>query len=396
MWHTSGSQQPNPDTAAVVGRARYRRVTWGRISSILHISEDTARHRYTERYILRRLARFARSGSVPDSLPGLYGTTPLIGTEPPLHAAAATHCAEVGAGEGPPVESTSTEPSGAAYNRLSPILSMLIRTAQLSNKEVSTRIGCSASYLSRILAGERVPTWELTRKFARACGADPDVLQAVWESEKLSRKCRDATVVDPSDTPLPATDRLHIAVQTLHVRAGRPAPHDIAVASRWSLDAAAAASVLESASLPDRTVLTTFVRLLGGSIDYFNRLLDDALQEVVQSSEHLDRPEPAPWTACTSLPKTDTNALAPSPAGADEVLRAFSKAYTEQQTVEDGRARLLQKHAKQQRPNALERAGLLQMLADRGRTRSLAATTETLRHRAAHPAWSLPATRPGT
>ncbi|XIE81615.1 helix-turn-helix domain-containing protein [Streptomyces sp. SBR177] len=50
---------------------------------------------------------------------------------------------------------------------------MLIRTSKLTNKEVSKKIGCSASYLSRILSGERVPTWTLTRNFAQVCGADP-------------------------------------------------------------------------------------------------------------------------------------------------------------------------------------------------------------------------------
>lgn len=48
-------------TAAAVGRARFRRVTWAVVSSALGISEDTARHRYTDRTILRRLARFNRS-----------------------------------------------------------------------------------------------------------------------------------------------------------------------------------------------------------------------------------------------------------------------------------------------------------------------------------------------
>ncbi|MFE3032469.1 hypothetical protein ACFXKY_12545 [Streptomyces canus] len=52
---------------------------------------------------------------------------------------------------------------GAAYNRLSPILSALIHTAQLAHKQVSARIGCSASSPSRILSGRRVPTWAMTR-----------------------------------------------------------------------------------------------------------------------------------------------------------------------------------------------------------------------------------------
>ncbi|MFC8661350.1 helix-turn-helix domain-containing protein [Streptomyces sp. NPDC057199] len=283
-------------TAVAVGRARYRRVTWSTISSILHISEDTARHRYNERYILRRLARFARSGSVPASLSGLFRTVAPKGPEPPESPGAAADLTD--AGDGPPCESaTPSEPSGTAYNRLSPILSMLIRTAQLSNKEVSIRIGCSASYLSRILAGERVPTWELTQKFAQACGADPEVLRTVWESEKLSQKSRDATIPDTTDTPIPAAERLHTAVQTLHIRAGRPAPHDVAVASRWSLGAAAVASLLEAVSLPDESTLTTFVSLLGGNITYFDQLLHRARLEAERRTEPLKvLPEPASAT----------------------------------------------------------------------------------------------------
>ncbi|RRR83166.1 XRE family transcriptional regulator, partial [Streptomyces sp. RP5T] len=52
-------------------------------------------------------------------------------------------------------------------------------------------MGCSPSFMSRILSGERVPTWTLTRKFAQACGADPAVLRTVWESEKLREKHRE-------------------------------------------------------------------------------------------------------------------------------------------------------------------------------------------------------------
>ncbi|MFG2351826.1 helix-turn-helix domain-containing protein [Streptomyces phaeochromogenes] len=282
-------------SAVAVGRARYRRVTWATISSILHINEDTARHRYNERYILRRLARFARSGTVPASLSGLFGTTASKGPEPPGVPGAAAESPD--ASDGLPCESTTpSEPSGTAYNRLAPILSMLIRTAQLSNKEVSTRIGCSPSFLSRILTGERVPTWELTQKFAQACGADPEVLRAVWESEKLSQKSRDATIPDTTDTLMPAAERLRTAVQTLHIRAGRPAPHDIAVASRWSLGAAAVASLLEAASLPNESTLTAFVSLLGGNIDYFEHLLHSALLEAEQGPEPRKTP-PKPTSA---------------------------------------------------------------------------------------------------
>lgn len=346
-------------TAAIVGRARYRRVTWSTISTILRISEDTARHRYTERFILRRLARFNRTGMPLTSLTRLFTSAAPHGSgsrdrggSTPLGESGETGTDR---GEGPD-QSAPTEPSGAAFNRLSPILSMLVRTAQLSNKEVSRRIGCSASYLSRILSGERLPTWELTHKFAQACGADPDVLRTVWESEKLSDKDRDPAPADPDAPALPAADRLRAAVHTLHLRAGRPAPSDVAVASRWLLSTSAVASILEGTLLPHPDVLATFVRVLGGDVLHFSRLLDEARHEATCGTRLL--PSPAHHTSSpgpaqdTPAPPTPSLPLQPSAANAAgehlaEHIAAFSKVFTEDETVEDGRARLLDKLAEQ-------------------------------------------------
>jgi transcriptional regulator with XRE-family HTH domain len=359
-------------TAGIVGRARYRRVTWATISSILGVSEDTARHRYTERYILRRLTRFNRSETTLTTLAGLYSSTGPRSTEPADTLADSDTPADAGdpggdRGDGPD-QSAPVESSGAAYNRLSPILSMLIRSAQLTNKEVSSRIGCSASYLSRILSGERVPTWTLTRKFAQTCGADPEVLRTVWESEKLSQKTREPDTPDPDDPPMPATEQLRTAVHTLHLRAGRPAPSDIAVASRWLLSTAAVASILETTVLPHRDVLKTFVRVLGGDTDHFTLLLDNAHQEATHGSALLQPTHSAPGTAPHEA----------HPVGADAVMKTFSKVLTEDRTVEDGRARLLRKRAKQRSTPAQP--------ADRTRPRPLTAITEALRQHTHAPA----------
>jgi transcriptional regulator with XRE-family HTH domain len=369
-------------TAVVVGRARYRRVTWAAISSILRVSEDTARHRYTERYILRRLTRFNRSETALTSLSDLFSSTV------PYQADPSDEPAENGTADGSsdpdaqrnegPDQSAPPEPSGAAYNRLAPILSMLIRTSQLTNKEVAARIGCSPSYLSRIVSGERVPTWELTRKFAQACGADPEVLRTVWESEKLSQRSR--TVPPASDdTPVSAAEQLRIAVQTLHLRAGRPAPHDVAVASRWVLSAGAVASLLEADVLPHHDILKTFVRLLGGDVGHFRRLLDAAREEARQSAglQPSARPEPppSPGTAHAGIPRPDHPPHVPDPTGPDAVMRTFSRVLTEDRTVEDGRARLLHKLAEQQTASTRQ--------TDTGRPRTLAAIAEVLRIRVA-------------
>jgi transcriptional regulator with XRE-family HTH domain len=346
-------------TAAVVGRARYRRLTWSTISSVLRISEDTARHRYTERYILRRLARFNRSETTLTSLAGLFSNpVPHAADTPGEPAGSETggESREPGPDRGDGTDQTTPiESSGAAYNRLAPILSMLIRTAQLTNKEVSSRIGCSASYLSRIISGERVPTWALTRKFALTCGADPEVLRTVWESEKLSEKSREPAVM-PDDPPMPAAERLRTAVHTLHLRAGRPAPSDVAVASRWLLSAGAVASILEATALPHPDVLEAFVLVLGGDTDHFRQLLDDARREATEGATFL-HPDPDPD---------------PQPTGPDAVMTTFSKVFLEERTVEDGRARLLHKLAKRQ--------AFTRQTAD-AHPRPLTAMADALRHR---------------
>ncbi|WP_371103196.1 helix-turn-helix domain-containing protein, partial [Streptomyces sp. PU_AKi4] len=297
-------------TAAAVGRARYRRVTWAAISSILGISEDTARHRYTDRYVLRRLARFNRSETALTSLARLFASPTASPHDSPPAGDTGSESGDAGGdrGDGSEQQTAPIESSGAAYNRLSPILSMLIRTAQLTNKEVGSRIGCSASYMSRILSGERVPTWEMTRRFAQACGADPEVLRTVWESEKLRQKTGSLTApaIPQDDAPTPsAAEQLRTAIRTLHLRAGRPAPSDIAVASRWILTAETVASLLEASVLPPHDVLQTFVRLLGGDPDHFSRLLDNAHHKATRDTALLHPPTPPPPPPpppCTNSP----------------------------------------------------------------------------------------------
>ncbi|GAA1600531.1 helix-turn-helix domain-containing protein [Streptomyces globosus] len=374
---TQMQQQLDGLTAGAVGRARHRKVTWNKISSILGISEDTTRHRFTDRYILRRAARFARSRQLPNSVAALFSS--------PASPAAANGAS--GAPRPPePGDSAPAPPPGddadvseppqgpasrAAYNRLAPILSMLIRTSQRTNKEVSEKIGCSASYLSRILSGERVPTWELTRRFAQVCGADPAVLRRVWESQKLSESNRDATVVDRSEVTMPATRRLRIAVETLHMKAGSPAPQDLAVASRWSLGITETASLLEGEVLPDEQVLWRFVRLLGGDTTYFTDLLSAARLEADTAAAVAAEGHPAVGEA-------------PADSGIHQVMTTFRPVLTTQDTVQDGRARILQRMAEKKQDGEEEQPSLLMHKLASMRTHAAGLTRRT----ATRPTWT--------
>ncbi|MCQ8772087.1 helix-turn-helix domain-containing protein [Streptomyces telluris] len=279
--------------AGLVARARYGGLTWGRISGLLDISEDTARHRYTETTILRRLRHHIRldARQTLDSLFGA-GELPEDPAQPPL----------------PRHHNT-----GAAYNRLAPVLSMLARSSKMSLQQLSRTAGCSPSYLSRILSGERVPAWPLTERFALACQADPEVLRKLWETEQL----RDKSTATPTDTSLAllpsdthevtSTDLLMKALHTQHVRAGQPTDLAIAVASQWRLHPEKVRNLLEGTSLPDWDDLQTLLHVLGGSIKYFKALWEAAAPNT-------------PQPAAPAIPPASATAVAPDTEAYDTAV----------------------------------------------------------------------------
>ncbi|MET9730341.1 helix-turn-helix transcriptional regulator [Streptomyces sp. NPDC006458] len=267
-------------TAGLVGRARLRQLTWGRIGQALTISEDTARHRYSDDYIVRRLRQMGQLPSVPTSLRALY-------EEPARHATERAGDPEDELPE--QVESTS-----AARNRLAPVLSMLARASELPLHELARQASCSPSYLSRFLSGHRVPSWKITERFARACGADPVVLRKVWETEQLRRRPSRKHANEDDEinslrgisTQAQAVQRLMSALRTLHVRAGQPSAQQVCIASQWRLQAPQVTAILEGEATCDWHTLLHLVQALGGSANYFHPLW--------QAATHPADTEPAP------------------------------------------------------------------------------------------------------
>jgi hypothetical protein len=82
------------------------------------------------------------------------------------------------------------------------------------------------------------------------------------------------------------------STNTLHVRAGRPTPYDIAIAiaiaSRWHLAVEEIAPVLEGTQIPSRSLLSRLLHVLGGDPDYFIPLWEKASAE----HRHLHTHEP--------------------------------------------------------------------------------------------------------
>ncbi|MFG3229574.1 helix-turn-helix domain-containing protein [Kitasatospora sp. NPDC048194] len=267
-------------TAGLVGLARDRRLTWSAIGDLLGIGEDTARHRFQPAYIARRLGQLVRFRQEAPAKPKSRRSHTEPAKTPP-----------------PTTDAAAAEPSRASYNRLAPVLSMLARSCDLPLQTIAKRTGCSPSYLSRLLSGERVPTWTMTERFAKACGADPLILRKVWESERLKEKepaLRRAA--EPGTSPVPGVDDLLAALRTLHVRAGRPTAYDVAVASRWKLTPDRVSEILDGA-VEDWDDLAVLLYVLGGDRDYFR-----PLWEAAEAAASRIQPPAAPAAVEPALP----------------------------------------------------------------------------------------------
>ncbi|MFF4520635.1 helix-turn-helix domain-containing protein [Streptomyces bluensis] len=119
------------------------------------------------------------------------------------------------------------------------------------------RTGLSASYLSRLMSGERFPAWKHVAALARACGADPEVLRQVWRNSNARRDSQ----------PRPAS--LASALRFLHLRAGSPTHWAIAVSSGNELHQDHTTALLNGTATGDREDVQRLVQILDGEPAYF-------------------------------------------------------------------------------------------------------------------------------
>ncbi|MGF1427495.1 helix-turn-helix domain-containing protein [Kitasatospora sp. LaBMicrA B282] len=260
-------------TAGLVGQARLHRTPWAQIAAALAVSEDTARHRFRPHDIERRLARLRRR-----TAPAAKATGPGARVPAPGERSAPA----------PPLPEPADRP---AVNRLAPVLSRLVRATGRSQRAVSDASGLSASYLSRILAGGRIPTWRLTEAIALACDADPKVLRELWEAERL-REFEHRTAPNrpgtrtqphppttgssrtraPKDDPAAARTALQAALSTLHLRAGRPSHRRLAAATDYRLTQDRISTILDGTTAVAWDDLAVLVDVLAGERAYFQPL----------------------------------------------------------------------------------------------------------------------------
>ncbi|MFE9427738.1 helix-turn-helix domain-containing protein [Kitasatospora sp. NPDC006697] len=254
-------------TAGLVGLERSHRTTWRRIGELLGTSEEAVRRRFHPDRVERRLHPYTRVRTSAAALPapsGVLSSPRQPGAVPSPQPAVP----ELAAGP-PPL--ASSRPAG---NRLSGMLSVLVRATGRPQYEIARAAGCSPSHLSKILSGTKVPTWRLTEALARACGGDPAPLYTPWSRERLRefRGQGPALSVPVGLTAKEAHNVLTAAVATLHVRAGSPNAYELAVASKWKLSIERILRILKEHDYGDWAKFSQVVYLLGSEGDYIRQL----------------------------------------------------------------------------------------------------------------------------
>jgi len=113
-------------------------------------------------------------------------------------------------------------------------LSHLQRLSGKTLRELADNTNVSASYVSRVLSGDRCPSWKIARLLTLACGGDPAEIQPLWAAARGR-----ATTQRQS---LPA------ALRGLHLAAARP--HADQLGEHTHLTARAITGMFDGTALP--------------------------------------------------------------------------------------------------------------------------------------------------
>ncbi|MGX1761964.1 helix-turn-helix domain-containing protein [Streptomyces lydicus] len=138
--------------AVLVRQAREYGARWGAVGEVLHTSGDSARARWPADRVERILEHRAKRGNRPRRK-------------------------VTGGGQA----AVSTE--GSPPQLLSSFLSDLQRGSGKSARALAREVGVSPSFVSRLLNGERRPSWNVAERLTRACDGDVEVVRMLWNKE---------------------------------------------------------------------------------------------------------------------------------------------------------------------------------------------------------------------
>lgn len=200
--------------AATVRLARHRRASPSQIAKALRISADALKERWPRAKVKRTVARHRQPASRSRQEP-------------------------------------STEAPSAP--RLALALSILHRRSNAPMRAVAASARVSTSYVSRVVAGTRIPSWRVARDITVACGGDPSEIRPLWATARR--------------VPVPARADLSVlksALRGLHLSAGSPSVRAVHGASRGRLSEEEIRELLhDDRALPTWRTVAVFCSALG-------------------------------------------------------------------------------------------------------------------------------------
>lgn len=149
--------------AVAVRQAREYGASWDQIGAVLSMTGSAARSRWPEAKVERTLRQreLRRTSRGTQTEPGKPSHT-----TQPVPA---------------PIRNTAGGAPPGPHAQLAKALSHLQRTSNKSVRAIAREISVSPSYISRLLIGERRPSWAVATRFIQACGGNPEDVRPLWD-----------------------------------------------------------------------------------------------------------------------------------------------------------------------------------------------------------------------
>ncbi|MFJ4519204.1 helix-turn-helix domain-containing protein [Streptomyces sp. NPDC088770] len=262
-------------TAAAVQDARHRGEKWEAVSRAAHVAPETARARWGPERVDRMMVLHANEKRA----------APTRWRRPQLPRPA----------DGPEMTDGFQETETLSpVSQLASALTHLQTASGLTIREVAESTMLSPSFISRVLSGDRLPTWDLVCSLTVLFGSDPAELRVLFEAAH--------GMTAPERQPIAAAmEQLHAAVRGLHVAANSPRPERIEQLSSKMVSALDARRILAGIDIPEWEVLAALVCALGGRPLDFKPLWEAVHYTFLMS----DDPRRPGGTAHIAVPEED-------------------------------------------------------------------------------------------
>ncbi|MER8233242.1 helix-turn-helix transcriptional regulator [Streptomyces sp. NPDC094049] len=232
--------------AALVQLAHDRKIKPAEVATAFHVSTDTI-----SRWRKEANDRRERAKNPPAPPP----PTARVSVPRPRTPSTRRH-PHPGPARSAPVGGAPGQPSAPVPASMSPASSFARALSHLQRQNSPTyavladAAGVSRSYVSRILSGERTPSWRVTQRFVETCGGDPEVVRPLWEAARGYR------VAQPTSLP--------IALRGMQLAAGNICPGELSARTGHLLSEHQVLGMLHGTQTPDWTTVKTLVTALRG------------------------------------------------------------------------------------------------------------------------------------